>query len=263
MKLNIFGIIFKFRYRRCEMLIQQIYLITQASSALSKLLINTTIPPTLSRQSISRKSIQLLSGVIRLAILQRRRNNYYTVYNYCSASRSPFKRRADSLIQLAHQKRKPGFGASRRVAAATLEIYEAIYKLAVIVLRFGTKLSPKSKRLPAFIKRQANPGNWPLATLPRRATTSVVKHCLLSFAWTLCRDASTSVSVIRAPCNPGAPNLSGLSSISVNWINRLVFPKQRATVRSKHAVSKTVQSHEIITSTRADKISYLLKSQPF
>ncbi|CAL1688351.1 unnamed protein product [Lasius platythorax] len=43
------------------------------------------------------------------------------------------------------------------------------------------KLSPKSKRLLAFIKRQDNPGNWPLATLPpspRRATT-VVKHCLL------------------------------------------------------------------------------------
>ena len=40
-----------------------------------------------------------------------------------------------------------------------VQIYEAIYKLAVIVPGTEIKLSCKSKRLPAFIKRQANPGN--------------------------------------------------------------------------------------------------------
>lgn len=44
-----------------------------------------------------------------------------------------------------------------RTVATRVEIYEVIYKLAVIVPRSEIKLSPKSKRLLAFIKCQANP----------------------------------------------------------------------------------------------------------
>lgn len=137
--------------------------------------------------------------------------------------------------------------AAASLPAATVEIYEAIYKLAVIVPRFGMKLSPKSKRLPAFIKRQANPGNRPLAMLPAAPPTSVTTAS--SFVWpNLALPPSSSASVIMrlqshcAVTVRHAPNLSDLSSISVNRTTAL-FSQNNAKklVRSKHAMSKVVK----------------------
>lgn len=101
-------------------------------------------------------------------------NDYYIVFTglFTGNTRAATFNGADCLIQsdkwpLA---RRAGSADASRGHESTAtgccahQIYEAIYKLAVIgppTSRTGIKLSCKSKRLPAFIKRQANPGNRP------------------------------------------------------------------------------------------------------
>lgn len=91
---------------------------------------------------------------------------------------------ADCLIQLGQMgvRRYAGSHRSPTIPAAQcfgcpflVQIYEPIYKLAVIVPRAEIKPSCKSKRLPAFIKRQPNPGNRS-SQLGHRAAASSPVH---------------------------------------------------------------------------------------
>lgn len=173
------------------------------------------------------------SGAITIIILLSR----YLLFTIAAVSVDLFQLRVDSLIQLDWRSLVVQVeicrGALHRYASlSTLEIYEAIYKLAVIVSRFGTKLSSKSKRLPAFIKHQANPGNRPLATFPPLRRTTRRSLLLPLPSPSSVSSASTSASVIRLQSHCAsvtvrrASNLPDLSTISENRApRRLVFPE--------------------------------------
>lgn len=145
-------------------------------------------------------------------------------------------------------------GASHRYTSlSTLEIYEAIYKLAVIVSHFGTKLSSKSKRLPAFIKHQTNPGNRPLAAFPplRRTTRRSLLLPLPSPNSVPALPLYASAIPLRQ-CD-GATRFEFAGFVDdkrkSDDVRRLVFSKQRVIVRSKHAMSKAVKFFGTVTFT--------------